>query len=1273
MRICMGCMGQYEEDYQICPNCGYVYGSPPKEAYHLSPETVLKGRYIVGKTLGYGGFGVTYLGWDAVLERKVAIKEYLPGDFSTRMPNQTKLTVYTGIGEEQFFAGLKSFVEEAQRLAKFNPLPGVVDIYDSFQENGTGYIIMEYLSGQTVKELMQQKGKLEYGETKKIILAVLATLKEVHKDGIIHRDISPDNIFITDTGEIKLIDFGASRYATTLHSKSLSVILKPGYAPEEQYRSRGNQGPWSDVYAVAATFYKMITGKTPEESMERAIKDTVQEPSKLGAKLPKGAENAIMNALNVRMEDRTQSADAFAQALNSEDVTRTVVKHKKQDTGKFPVWLKLLSACLGAAVLTMIILVKIGVVADPLQSVRLPEGYVNAPGLVNATVDDAQTIIETQGLILQIMDRQTNEKVPRDLIMSQNPMPGRLVEEGSIIDVIVSAGGEVVYVPDVTYKPLDVATGVMEALGFRVQAVEEYGEAAPGTVLRQDVPANTELPRRSIIQLVASKGLENLDTSLDVEVPDLTGKTFEKAREELLKSGLYLMIGEERYDMTIPASQIISQNPGAAKTVKAGSTVSVVVSLGVEQIRVADVVYKPEADALEQMHRLLVDVIYEFDDIVAQGNVISQSIEPGSLVDVNTKITLHVSLGRAVTMPNLVGKTKAEAESALSSLGLKPSFSEQHSNTVASGRVISQNIDPGQQVGIDTEVAIVISKGKAGPDHIPVTEVKLDIKSLSLTVNETRSLTATVLPSNATIKGVSWSSNNSSVAKVDSSGRVTAIGPGSAKITVTTTDSKKTAVCDVTVTQPVTGVKVNPSSITIYTGQTTELTAAVQPVNATNKNVSWSSSDTGVATVTNGVVKAVSAGNISLNKTTLSLVLGASENLALSGSASAKITVTTQDGGKTDTCTVTVLPDATWSSSNTSVATVDSSGRVSAVGRGTATITVSAGGKTVTCTVTVNVPVTGVSLNKTSGTLYPGDTETLTATVSPSNATNKSVTWKSSNTGVATVSSSGIVTAVSAGSATITVTTQDGNKTASYSLTVKPLTKAIQLGAGQYGVFSPAEHLNNRSNGTTVYEFEFYTGSTIPANGYIFRYYNSGSTGMGIYFNSSKQLAVHMRFESYNGTVTATSTTFQPNTFYKIRVELTYPSKKIFINGVQQSVNTTGSTGWSQTVQGVKYLGYPSGSLMGPSGQASGVYITRIYIKGTKYGDYNSYKTFSVNIANLSVGQTSVTSDGVTLTLKGTSVQNYRLSNIASGGSEKTVAFKGSAYQHQPPVMREER
>ena len=330
-RYCLGCLAELEGDETVCPHCGYVEGTPPKEAYHMSPDTILKARYLVGRVLGFGGFGVTYIGMDLVLEQKVAIKEYLPTDFSTRMPGQAQLTVYTGENEGQFSAGLTRFLDEARRLARFNDVPGVVQIKDTFSENNTAYIVMEFLDGENVKEILKEEGKLPYDRALEITVAVLSTLTEVHKEGIIHRDISPDNIFVTNDGQIKLLDFGAARYATTYHSKSLSVILKPGYAPEEQYRSRGNQGPWSDVYATAATMYRMLTGVTPEEALERLAKDEVKEPSKLGVEIGENAENALMNALNIKAEDRYQSAQEFIDALLSADpVLRNKIKQKNK-------------------------------------------------------------------------------------------------------------------------------------------------------------------------------------------------------------------------------------------------------------------------------------------------------------------------------------------------------------------------------------------------------------------------------------------------------------------------------------------------------------------------------------------------------------------------------------------------------------------------------------------------------------------------------------------------------------------------------------------------------------------------------------------------------------------------------------------------------------------------------------------------------------------------------------------------------------------------------
>ena len=347
-RLCMGCMQEYDDKFEVCPHCGYAFNTPAKQSYHIPPGSVLEQRYIVGKVLGFGGFGVTYLGWDYLMERKVAIKEYLPSEFATRMPTQQKVTVYSGEKEEQFKEGLAKTLDEARRLAKFEAVPGIVQIYDCFEANGTSYIVMEFLEGMSLKEYLAEHGKMTVEQAIPVILQIAAAMEAVHKAGILHRDIAPDNIYVLNPDEpdalqVKLLDFGAARYATTKHSKSLSVIIKPGYAPEEQYRSRGDQGTWTDVYALAATFYKMITGVTPEDAMERSVKDEVKKPSKLGVKIGKPVETALMNAMNVKIQDRTQTMEEFSQELQAAEVKERKRTKDKNDVGKVPRWVFLVS------------------------------------------------------------------------------------------------------------------------------------------------------------------------------------------------------------------------------------------------------------------------------------------------------------------------------------------------------------------------------------------------------------------------------------------------------------------------------------------------------------------------------------------------------------------------------------------------------------------------------------------------------------------------------------------------------------------------------------------------------------------------------------------------------------------------------------------------------------------------------------------------------------------------------------------------------------------
>lgn len=315
-RLCLGCMSDKGEA-AICPFCGWQEGIVTGSGQQLEPGTILRGKYLLGRVLGQGGFGITYLAWDLDLNLKLAIKEYLPRDFATRASGNTEVTAYTSADSQAFFdEGREKFLEEARTLASFEDHPNIVSIRDFFRENSTAYFVMNYIEGQTFKEYIQSKGgRLEYEDALQVMMPVFDALQVIHQTGILHRDISPDNIFITGKGLVKILDFGAARHAMGEHSKSLSVILKPGYAPEEQYRSKGSQGPWTDEYAAAATFYRALTGAVPPDALDRMAQDTMQPPSQSGCKIPPAAEAALMKALSIRAEDRFPDIREFQNAL----------------------------------------------------------------------------------------------------------------------------------------------------------------------------------------------------------------------------------------------------------------------------------------------------------------------------------------------------------------------------------------------------------------------------------------------------------------------------------------------------------------------------------------------------------------------------------------------------------------------------------------------------------------------------------------------------------------------------------------------------------------------------------------------------------------------------------------------------------------------------------------------------------------------------------------------------------------------------------------------
>lgn len=314
--LCMRCMTSKPADAAKCPKCGFDESQQVADTHHLPLRTVLKGQYLVGCVLGEGGFGITYIGWDLFLHIPIAIKEYFPSGVVIRDKGQHTVSVFAGKDEQFFLQGRERFFREAQKVAKFDTTPGVVSVKNCFLENGTAYIIMEYISGTNLGVYAAQKGgRLSLEETLQLLRTPLETLEELHKASTYHRDISPENLMLSETGVVKLIDFGSALDNSAAHNTRM-LVVRSGYSPVEMYSNVGEDGPYSDVYSMAATIYKLTTGVTPPMANDRRERDTLVPPRQLGVKdMTERQQAALLKGLSVQPEDRYQDVASFARDL----------------------------------------------------------------------------------------------------------------------------------------------------------------------------------------------------------------------------------------------------------------------------------------------------------------------------------------------------------------------------------------------------------------------------------------------------------------------------------------------------------------------------------------------------------------------------------------------------------------------------------------------------------------------------------------------------------------------------------------------------------------------------------------------------------------------------------------------------------------------------------------------------------------------------------------------------------------------------------------------
>ena len=691
---CWACMEPLEEGQKICPKCQYqneLYYANPR---CLKPGTLLNNRFYVGIVLGEGGFGVTYIGWDTILDMTVAIKEYFPANVASRDCTASltnDINIFGGRSEQEYKLGLERYIREARTLSKFHDLHGIVDIRDFFHENNTAYLVMEYLKGPTLEEHIKQYGRMKPEYVFQIMKPVMRSLEKIHQAGMVHRDISPDNIMLSD-GCIKLIDFGAARLANNDNNKSLTVVLKRGFAPEEQYRSNGKQGPWTDVYAICATIYYMLTGKKPPESIERTYEDTLQSFDELEIPVDKEKSDALMKGLAPIYQNRYQSIRDLCNDLYSDSEIPPSQQFRKDQ--------------------------------ELLEIVEQEELEEESKKEVQKAIEDS----------IRIREEKKNEKEIPELMEYDQSESIAIWKNTKEPDNFASAKEEQVK------PPVDIKAE---------EPPKPEEDSKPAELPKSEADVKPEEPPKSEADskpaesskyVAVSKDIDSLKPVNPKKETDSRKSGYSGAKENdrsprkivitiaaVLGVVIIVVAGRMIYKGTSPSKPVQNEikkessvDPSTSADVSSETDNTVQTTEPVEEITMVDVkkktlqAAKAAINSLEDQE-LQVTASQEYSDKIKKGCVIRQSISAGEKFEKGTKseIKLVISKGsKPVVVPSVLNIDKEKAIKKLHRKGLKYKIlSYQYSSSYKKGAVMQQKIAAGKTVKKGKMVGLVISDG----------------------------------------------------------------------------------------------------------------------------------------------------------------------------------------------------------------------------------------------------------------------------------------------------------------------------------------------------------------------------------------------------------------------------------------------------------------------------------------------------------------------------------------------------------------------------------